>query len=138
MKRLFFILALLSACSIARAQTFTVNNNTSCSFSFSVVVSNPNTCDAAFTSQTITLAAGGIATYNSVNDLSWSGAAPPINAVWSGITVLDDGQMRFTGDVCAGFPSSVNLTSGCGSSETASYSVDDALDNIIIIWPSGG
>ncbi len=137
MKKIFLIAALIGVFTSTQAQTFTVNNTTGCNFSFSVIASNPNTCDAAYTSHTVTLAAGDIATYTTVNDLSWSGATPPINAVWSGISVLDDGQLRFTGDACAGFTASANLTSNCGSSETASYSVDDHSNDIVIVWPSG-
>jgi len=139
MKKTLLLALMLYGSYHMNAQSFTVNNTSDCSVSFSVVASDPNTCNAAYTSQTVTLAAGASVTYNGANDLSWTAPnTAPSNAHWSGIVILDDGQLKFAGEDCAGFSSSINFTSGDGTAETASYSVNEALDNIIIIWPNGG
>ena len=112
MKKLLF-LAVLFVCNYSmHAQTLTINNNTTCSVTFAVITSDPGTCNTAYNSTSVIISAGSSDNYSS-SSLSWIGAVPPAGSGMSGITVLDDGQLKFAGDECASLPTTISYTASC-------------------------
>ncbi len=122
MKKIFILAALIVCNYNIQAQMLTINNNTTCSITYSVIASDPATCDAAYNSVDYVIPAGSFANYSNCSSLAWIGLPAPAGSVVSGITVLDDGQLRFAGAICVPLPSNTSYTSSCsGLSVTVTW-----------------
>ncbi len=114
MKKIF-LLATLFAAYHAQSQTLNVNSSSACGISLSVLASDPGTFNGAYHSVDIAVPAGTVASYSSGTGIYWDGATPPVSAIISGITVLDDGQLKRVGPIGSGYPSDLTLDNPCGA-----------------------